>query len=355
MQTLLITFFSSFIVAWGIVILADKKSYFLNHQDLTGVQKIHLRPTPHVGGLAVVIGFAIGIFFLPNTELLLLPLLLASLPTFFGGLIDDISSKVEPFIRLLFTFTSITISFVWLNIGVNSLGFEWIDYLFANYMIIGLLFTLLVVGGTVNSFNIIDGYNGLMPGYAIIVLLAISFVAYSLGDDFIMQLALLLSASIFGFLVLNFPFGKIFIGDGGAYFVGFMTASIGLLLVDRHQALSNWFILLLFIYPLYETAFSIIRRKIFKKTGTTKPDARHLHSLIYKKIIISNRSKDKKKYNNITSPFLWALSLVGVIPAVIWYDNKIALIAWAIAFMIIYTVIYRYVVNLILKPTKNSI
>ena len=82
------------------------------------------------------------------------------------------------------------IAFVWLEIGIFSIGFEWVDSLLSNYAIISLLFTLIVVGGLVNAINIIDGFNGLMIGYSIFVLLAIAFVANILGDGLVLQLSL---------------------------------------------------------------------------------------------------------------------------------------------------------------------
>ena len=226
------------------------------------------------------------------------------------------------------------IAFVWLEIGIFSIGFEWVDSLLSNYAIISLLFTLIVVGGLVNAINIIDGFNGLMIGYSIFVLLAIAFVANILGDGLVLQLSLLLVSSLFGLFVFNFPLGKIFIGDGGAYFIGFMMAIIGLMLGIRNEEVSHWFILLLFIYPLYETVFSIYRKKIVRGTSPSQPDGYHLHMLIYKRLVKCKTFKNNKVMcNSVTSPFLWVLSLVGIIPAIIWYDNQTMLIIWAFGFV----------------------
>jgi UDP-N-acetylmuramyl pentapeptide phosphotransferase/UDP-N-acetylglucosamine-1-phosphate transferase len=203
---------------------------------------------------------------------------------------------------------------------------------------------LLVVGGVVNAINIIDGYNGLMTGYSIFVLIAIAYVANILGDGLIVQLSLILIASLSGVFIFNFPFGRIFMGDGGAYFIGFMMATIGLMLGIRNDEVSHWFILLLFIYPLYETTFSVYRRKIIHDTDATQPDANHLHSLVYRKLISCDRFKHNKVIcNSMTAPVMWLLSLVGIAPAIIWFDNQTALIIWAFVFMLVYTIIYKYI------------
>ena len=85
---------------------------------------------------------------------------------------------------------------------------------------------------------------------------------------------------------------------------------------------------------------------ITAKTSPSQPDGYHLHMLIYKRLVRCKRFKHNKTIcNSMTSPFLWALSLVGIIPAVIWYDNQTVLIIWAFLFMTIYTIIYRRIVH----------
>jgi len=324
-----------------IVILADKKQWFLNQHDLIGVQKFHHHPTPHIGGLAVFCSFVLGCLLLPpNIQSVLVPLLIVSLPVFIVGLVEDFTDKISPLWRLVLIFFSIGVSFFYLNIGVSSLGFAWVDS-WLSYSIIGLMFTLLVVGGAVNSVNMIDGYNGLMSGYAMLASTAMAIVAYQLGDLLIVQLDLLLIASILGFFLLNFPMGKLFMGDGGAYFIGLMLSMIGLVFVSRHDELSNWFVLLLLMYPMFELLFSIYRRKIIHNTPASEPDPYHLHTLIHKILVKRNLKGNKIMNNSLTAPFLWVLSLLSIIPAIFWFDNKLALIGWACLFMLVYIVIYR--------------
>jgi UDP-GlcNAc:undecaprenyl-phosphate/decaprenyl-phosphate GlcNAc-1-phosphate transferase len=345
MENLLLTvFILSFVMIWMIVKLAKSKQWLVSEADLRGVQKFHVDPVARIGGLGVFVGFSVALFLLEDQSGLLFKIWLSSLPVFVVGLYEDLSARVSPLIRLLSAFLSIMIVFFWLDIGISSLGFEWVDYILTDYVIISFLFTLLVVGGAVNSLNIIDGFNGLLGGYSILAFLAIAYVAYSLGDNLILHLSLISAVSIFGFFMFNFPFGKIFMGDGGAYFLGFMLAIIGLILVDRHEELSNWFVLLIFIYPMYELLYSIYRRKVFHKTDASQPDANHLHSLVYRKLISCNRFKHNKVIcNSMTAPIMWILSLIGIIPAIIWFDNQTMLIIAVFMFMFVYTVFYRYI------------
>jgi len=343
LQALLITLVLSIVLSALIVILARKKQWLLSQHDLDGVQKFHHQPTPHVGGLAVFLSFVLGSFLLPvEAQRVLQPILLVSSPVFIIGLIEDFSAKVSPLWRLLFIFLSLSISFIYLDIGVYSLSFDWMDALLS-YPIIGLAFTLLVVGGAVNALNVIDGYNGLMSGYAILASTAMAIVAHQLGDDLTVQLNLLLIMSLLGFFLLNFPFGKLFMGDGGAYFIGFMLSMIGLVFVSRHNEISNWFVLGLLMYPMYELLFSIYRKKVIEGSLASQPDGFHLHMLVHRLVVVNSPKANKAMNNGKTSPFFWLLSLVSIIPTVFWYDDKLALIGWACMFMVVYTIIYFYI------------
>jgi len=335
---------SSFLINYLIMRLKPNISYFSNNFDLQGVQNFHFQPTPRISGVSIFVSFFVSLWFLNLQEGWYVAMLFASLPAFTFGLTEDITARISPLLRMFSILMSISAAFFWLDIGVTELGFEWVDGYLSSYIVLSLLFTLLVVGGLVNAINIIDGNNGLMAGYSILVMLAIAYIARIVGDDLVFHLSLILTSSLTGFFVFNFPLGKIFMGDGGAYFVGFMMAMIGLMLGIRNEEVSHWFVLLLFIYPLYETAFSIYRRKLLHKTDASQPDADHLHSLIYRKLISCDRFKHNKVIcNSMTSPAIWLLSLVGIVPSVIWFDNQTILIACAFVFMVIYTTIYKYI------------
>jgi len=203
------------------------------------------------------------------------------------GLLEDIDRQIKPILRLLAMCLFISIVYFLMDIGIYSLNIEFADSLLANPLI-SFMFTLLVLVGLINSLNIIDGFNGLMLGFSLVVFLALAHVAWQIGDAFLFNLYLFLAGSVLILLIANFPYGKVFMGDMGAYFVGLVLGVTGLLLGIRNEEVSHWFILLLVLYPLYETVFSIYRRKINYQKDAMQPDSNHLHSLIYKKII-SNR------------------------------------------------------------------
>src|SRR5258706_5016992 len=111
--------------------------------------------------------------------------------------------------------------------------------------VLSLGFTMVAVSGIANAINIVDGCNGLAGMVSTLILLALAYVSFQVYDPFLFAASVLLAGSIVGFLVWNYPFGRIFLGDGGAYFVGFMISEISVLLVRRHGEVSPSFPLLL--------------------------------------------------------------------------------------------------------------
>ncbi|KAI1697478.1 glycosyl transferase family 4 domain-containing protein [Ditylenchus destructor] len=148
-----------------------------------------------------------------------------------------------------------------------------------------VLATVLTVAGVANSVNIIDGFNGLSSMCVSLMLLTFAYVAYQVGDTEIALWSLAGVGAILGFFVWNFPGGLIFLGDGGAYFMGFYLAEIGILIIHRHPEVSPLFALMVCIYPVFETLFSIYRRRFLRNTNPGDPDGIHLHSLIYRRLM----------------------------------------------------------------------
>src|SRR5690606_26785186 len=119
----------------------------------------------------------------------------------------------------------------------------------------------------------------------------------------------------------NYPMGQLFAGDGGAYVWGIVIAFCSITLVQRHPIVSPWFPMLLLIYPVWETMFSIYR-KLARGDSPGMADALHLHQLIYRRIVRSvldeNAARRMLRRNNRTAPYLWAFTLLTVVPAVLF-------------------------------------
>jgi UDP-N-acetylmuramyl pentapeptide phosphotransferase/UDP-N-acetylglucosamine-1-phosphate transferase len=306
-----------------------------------------------VGSVAIILGvfLALSVRYFQNTEVgtFGLLLLLSASPAFLSGLTEDITKKVGVKIRLLATVLSAGLAGDFLNAGLSSVQILGIDDLMLAYPIAAIAITCFAVGGVANAFNIIDGYNGLSSMVAIIILSGIAYVAFQVGDFPIMIAALAMMGALMGFLVFNFPRGLIFLGDGGAYLIGFWIAELSVLLTARHPEVSKWFPLLLCFYPIFETLFTIYRRVILKRVHPGMPDASHLHQLIYMRIVRwslgSNDDELKTQHNAMTSPYLWVLATLSVIPAILFWEHHMVLKGFAVLFAITYIWFYWSIVR----------
>jgi UDP-N-acetylmuramyl pentapeptide phosphotransferase/UDP-N-acetylglucosamine-1-phosphate transferase len=208
---------------------------------------------------------------------------------------------------------------------------------------------MFVVTGVANAVNIIDGFNGLASMCVLMMLLAIAYVAYQVGDALVFNAALIGTGAVLGFFVWNFPAGLIFLGDGGAYLLGFYLAELAVLLLHRNPAVSPIFALLLCAYPIFETLFTMYRRKFVRGVATGAPDGIHLHTLIHRRLIRWSQARTPERRqtqrNSMTSPYLWLLCLCSVIPSVLWWNNTAVLSAFLCVFMLSYVMLYASIVR----------
>jgi len=205
----------------------------------------------------------------------------------------------------------------------------------------------IMLAGLTNAYNIIDGFNGLACMVGILTLAAIAYVSFRVDDYLLLFMASLIISSIFGFFIWNYPRGLIFLGDGGAYLIGFFVGALSILLINRNEEVSPWFACLINIYPAFETIFSMWRKKFIKKMGVSMPDGVHLHMLIYGRVarfIRQENNESNFSSNARTSPFLWLLASLSIFPAMIFWGNDSALQALTLLFCITYVYIYRSIV-----------
>ena len=367
MSYFVLSFFVAFTVTLLLVRFRRLHEKVTADYDLKGVQKFHARPVPRIGGTGIMAGMlatAAYLFLSGNPDASRFSqLLLVSLPAFLGGIVEDCTKKVPSLTRLFLTMLAATLGFFWLDAGIFRLDIPLVDTVIL-LSAISLPFTAIAVGGVANAINIIDGYNGLAGMVAIIMLAALGYVGFLAGDTLIWRTAFALAGGILGFFLWNYPRGLIFLGDGGAYFIGFILAELSVLLVARNPAVSPWFPLLALIYPIFETLFSIYRRTILKGGAADIPDAAHLHQLIYKRLVRwavgSRLPKEKTARNSMTSPYLWFLCSTSVIPATLFWQHTLLLQGCIGIFIILYVVLYRRLLHfnaprwLIIKKQKKN-
>ncbi|RUM56921.1 MAG: glycosyltransferase, partial [Persephonella sp.] len=204
--------------------------------------------------------------------------------------------------------------------------------------------------GVSNAYNIIDGFNGLASSIAIIVFTSFAYIGFIKNDDFILNISLAMIFATLGFFIWNYPFGKIFLGDGGAYFIGFIIGFLSVYLVFKYKDVSPWYPMLLSTYPIFETIYSIYRKKFVRKISPTEPDGLHLHMIIYKRLIPKLSPKTRRNRllrNSLVAPFLITLYIPFVVIANLYWNNSKILI-----YILIYLFLYKSIIKFKIKFIK---
>ena len=353
MSVFLLSFLSALVITMLLIRYQRLHSWSSADSDLLAVQKFHHAPVPRIGGLGILLA-VIPAMLWPLFENVSVGgfgfmLVLVALPAFGFGFMEDVTKRVGVSVRLLATALSAALAGWLLGAWLPSLQIFGIDALMAAYPWLAIAVTCFAVAGVANAFNIIDGYNGLSGMVGVIILGGVAYVAFQLHDFEIMIAAFAMMGAILGFLVLNYPRGLIFLGDGGAYLIGFWVAELSVMLTARHPEVSKWFPLLLCCYPIFETLFTIYRRIVIRKTNPGMPDAAHLHQMIYKRVVRwavgSNESVDMVIRNSLTAPYLWVLTAMAVIPAVLFWNDAWVLRGFALLFAVSYVLLYRRLVQ----------
>jgi len=352
MLTISVAFLSSLILNMLIVRYKHIHNHFSGDLPFAGRQKFHNKNIPRIGGvgifLALTIAALIRYFSGINGAKDIMLLLIASGPAFFVGLGEDITKSFSIKLRLFGTTVSAFIAGQLFDSWITRVDFIPIDYVLA-IPIISIFFTCFAIAGLTNAYNMIDGFNGLSSVVAIISLSSLCFVAFKNNDSTTLTLSMVMIGAILGFVFWNYPHGKIFLGDGGAYLIGFWVSFLSILLVFKNPSVSPWYAVLVNAYPILETLFTIWRRGVHQRKNPTIADNMHLHTLIYRRVIewhISERvGIVSQEANAKTSSFLWVLTSFAVIPATIFWENSIWLIFFTFNFFLIYCFFYWSIVK----------
>lgn len=333
------------VVSFGMGLLLVLTKHWHGHFSLDhthGVQKFHTKPTPRIGGVSIVAGLLAAWWSAPATvQALVGPLLLAGLPAFGAGLLEDVTKKVGVTARLVATMVSGVLAWCITDIALNRVGIPPLNALLT-WTPLAVAFTAFAVAGVANAINIVDGFNGLSSGTALIVLTAMGVMAHVQGDVALAQAIALVGAAVLGFWAVNFPLGKLFLGDGGAYLVGFALAWLAVLLLMRNPGVSPWAALLACGYPVIEVLYSMWRRWR-NKLPAGAPDKLHLHSLVKTQVILRAVPHWPARLRNAAvSPVMWLYAALPATLAVWLEDEPRVVLASAFAFcVLVYHLLYQ--------------
>jgi len=349
-QSYITLFFVSFILCIVVILASGYGFSRRSALDEAAVQSAHRGFVPRVGGLAIYISILVLIpllsfGFIPLSVVFNLDagriaaLILSAVPVFFVGLAEDIGYAMSSKVRLIASAVSGFVAILLFEVWLTKLGVLGIDMLLT-LTPFAILFTIFAAVGVVNAFNLIDGLNGLSSFVTISVALSLSIIAFNAGSTQITIFLVLLVASVLGFMILNFPMGKIFLGDGGAYALGHLLVWSAIILINNSLTVSPFAILLIFFWPVADTGLAIWRRW---KLGnpTDRPDRLHFHQLAMRFLEIRFFGRDRRKISNpiatlVLVPFISVPQILGVL----FWNNFLATVWCAIVSSLLFVTTY---------------
>jgi len=321
----------SFIVLILVIFLTHKYELFLDKSNNKKPQNFHIKNTPRAGGIGILMGMLLIVIF-PLGLKFIFSIFIA----FLSGIFEDFHNSLTPQFRLILQLFAALSAVFFTDAVVTYLGLGitmpyWVGAIFSIFAIIGMM----------NAINIIDGFNGLASGVILLILISFALVGYQQHDNNILSIIFITIGSTLGFFLLNFPKGKIFLGDGGAYLLGFTVAIIGIYLASNYENVSPWYIIAIFIYPVWEVVFSIGRR-ILLGHSALQADANHLHTLVYKHITHNNP---------LTTLLILSMILPFMVTATLYHNHSITNILITFSFIFFYCFLYYILYKKESNPT----
>src|SRR5690606_35565722 len=264
-----------FVASILITPLVKKLAIRFNITDQPNHRKIHQKAMPRLGGLAIYLSFIIGLIVSQQDSPYIWPITIGSLIIMVTGILDD-AFDLRPKYKLIGQLLAALV------VIRGGLDVEFINLPFGGQLNFGYLtipLTILWIVGITNATNLIDGLDGLAAGVSSIALITLSIMAFLQGDIFVVTIAMMLLGSTLGFLIYTFHPAKIFMGDSGALFLGFMISVLAMLGFKNVTVVSLVIPIIILGVPISDTFFAIIRRLINKRP-LSAADQHHLHHRI---------------------------------------------------------------------------
>lgn len=268
-----LTLVAAFIAAIIFTPLVKMLAFRVGAVDKPNYRKVHAKIMPRLGGLAIFLAFLVGVVILRPTNEAMIPILIGAFIVIITGVLDDmleISAKA----KFLGQTVAAAIVIFFGDIQIDFINLPFGGILDFGYLSIPL--TLIWIVGITNAINLIDGLDGLAAGVSTIALVTLAAMAFIMGNTFVLVMALVLAVSCIGFLFYNFNPAKIFMGDTGALFLGFMISVLALLGFKNVTFVSLVIPIVMLGVPISDTFFAIVRR-LLNKQPPFQPDKSHLH------------------------------------------------------------------------------
>ncbi|AQQ53956.1 glycosyltransferase family 4 protein [Planococcus lenghuensis] len=253
--------------------LVKRLAFRVGAVDRPNYRKVHARVMPRLGGLAIFCAFLIGYLVARPDNPAAVPLLIGALVIVITGVFDDMR-EITAKAKLLGQFLAAGIVVVWGDLQITFINLPFGGQLDFGYLSIPL--TIVWIIAITNAVNLIDGLDGLAAGVSTIAMISLAGMAFIMGDMFVLVMASLLIASTLGFLFYNFHPAKIFMGDTGALFLGFIISVLALMGFKNVTAVALIIPIIILGVPISDTFFAIVRR-LRAKQPLSAADKSHLH------------------------------------------------------------------------------
>lgn len=263
----------AFLLSLVLTPLVGKLAFKIGATDKPNARKVHSKLMPRMGGLAIFLSFMTTFIIFSDELMKYFPLLIGAIVIIIVGIADDIYElRAAP--KFLGQILAALIIVFW-----GGLEVKFINLPFGGELQFGMLsipITILWIVAIINAINLIDGLDGLAGGVSSIALITIAIMAVMKNDIFVALVALIVTGATLGFLKYNFHPAKIFMGDTGAMFLGYIIAVLSLLGFKNVTMISLIVPVIILGVPISDTFFAIIRRLV-NKTPISAPDRSHLH------------------------------------------------------------------------------
>lgn len=317
--------------------------------DGFAVQASHEGNPMRLGGIAIFAGLSLGVAVSDwNATLLPLLFLISAIPAVLAGLVEDLGYGASPRQRLGASFVSAALAAALLATWVTRADLPGLDQMM-NLAPLAVILTIVVSAGFCHATNLVDGMNGLVAIFTITSSVGLAALAQEAGQPDLALLAALLAASVAGFLLFNWPQGRLFLGDAGSYGVGHVLIWIAFLIVARAPDIAVPALFLVLFWPFADASHTIYRRL---KNGAPvfAPDRMHLHQKLRRCIvIIFFGGKDRRRSNPLTTLIMTPMLVLPAISGVVLADRKeaawIAVLLFAILFSLTHMAITRLAIR----------
>ncbi len=253
--------------------LVIKLAFRIGAVDRPNYRKVHASVMPRIGGLAIFGAFLIGYAVLLPKDEHAAGILIGAVIIIVMGFLDDML-EITAKAKLAGQLAAALVVVVWGGLQIEVINLPFIGEFDFGYLSIPI--TIIWIIGITNAINLIDGLDGLAAGVSTIALITIAVMAMIMGNVFVIATASILAASSLGFLFYNFHPAKIFMGDTGSLFLGFMISVLALLGFKNVAVVSLIIPVIILGIPISDTFFAIVRR-IRTKQPIMAPDKSHLH------------------------------------------------------------------------------